>query len=149
MSHSTDPVGHDVSSRQRRRAERKGFKVVSARLRSPEYESFSRQARSVGLTDSMAIRVAVRRIGGFLEIDAETRRGMEGILQEIGVLSSNVAALLAAYCEDPVANVEAVRIERIAFGEAFADLDSLLRSILSVSRRRTDGCSMLKNAVEQ
>ncbi|WP_425964498.1 DNA mobilization endonuclease VirD1/MobC family subunit [Rhizobium nepotum] len=52
----------------------KGFKVVSTRLRSAEYESFSHQARLLGLSDSMAIRVAVRRIGGFLEIDAENIR---------------------------------------------------------------------------
>ncbi len=74
---------------------------------------------------------------------------MERSLQAIGALSRNVAALVAAYRENRSTNIEALRIERVAFDEAFADLDSLLRSILSVSRRRADGCSMLKNAVEQ
>lgn len=149
MSHGTEPAAREMASRQRRRVEGERVKVVSTRLRSAEYESFSRQARLLGLTDSMAIRVAVRRIGGFLEIDAETRRQMERSLQAIGALSRNVAALVAAYRENRSTNMEALRIERVAFGEAFADLDSLLRSILSMSRRRTDGCSMLKNAEEQ
>ncbi len=74
MSHGTEPASREMASRQRRRVEGERFKVVSTRLRSAEYESFSRQARLLGLTDSMAIRVAVRRIGGFLEIDAGTRR---------------------------------------------------------------------------
>nr|ARU12576.1 virulence protein VirD1 [Agrobacterium tumefaciens] len=120
---------------------------MSARLRSAEYETFSYQARLLGLSDSMAIRVAVRRIGGFLEIDADTREKMEAILQSIGILSSNVSMLLSAYAEDPRSDLEAVRDERIAFGEAFAALDGLLRSILSVSRRRIDGRSLLKGAL--
>ncbi|MGI8398241.1 T-DNA border endonuclease subunit VirD1 (plasmid) [Agrobacterium deltaense] len=123
-----------------------GFKVVSTRLRSAEYESFSRQARRLGLSDSMAIRVAVRRIAGFLEIDAETRQKMEAILHSIGALSNNIAALLSAYAENPTTDLGALQAERNAFGKSFADLDSLLRSILSVSRRRIDGCSMLADA---
>ncbi|MBZ5763683.1 MULTISPECIES: T-DNA border endonuclease subunit VirD1 [Rhizobium] len=123
-----------------------GFKIVSTRLRSAEYESFSRQARRLGLSDSMAIRVAVRRIAGFLEIDAETRQIMESILQSIGALSNNVAVLLCAYAENPTTDLSALQAERNAFGKSFADLDSLLRSILSVSRRRIDGCSMLADA---
>ncbi len=149
MSHGTEPASREMASRQRRRVEGERFKAVNARLRSAEYESFSRQERLLALTDSMAIRVAVRRIGGFLEIDAGTRRQMERSLQAIGALSRNVAALVAAYRENRSTNIEALRIERVALSEAFADIDSLLRSILSVSRRRTDGCSMLKNAVEQ
>ncbi|QCJ00987.1 T-DNA border endonuclease subunit VirD1 [Agrobacterium larrymoorei] len=122
------------------------FKVVSTRLRSAEYENFSRQARRLGLSDSMAIRVAVRRIAGFLEIDAETRHKMEAILHSIGTLSNNIAALLTAYAENPTTDLAALQAERNAFGTAFADLDGLLRSILSVSRRRIDGCSMLEDA---
>ncbi|ACM39659.1 MULTISPECIES: T-DNA border endonuclease subunit VirD1 [Rhizobium/Agrobacterium group] len=123
-----------------------GFKVVSTRLRSAEYESFSRQARRLGLSDSMAIRIAVRRIAGFLEIDAETRHEMEAILHSIGTLSNNIAALLNSYAENPTTDLGALQAERNAFGKAFADLDGLLRSILSVSRRRIDGCSMLADA---
>lgn len=149
MSHKTGGTLRDDAGQKRRRVQREGFKVLSTRLRSAEYESFSQQARLLGLTDSMALRVAVRRIGGFLEIDAETRRRMEDLLQAIGVLSYNVAALLAAYRESRAVDAGALMTERIAFGEAFADLDSLLHAILSVSRRRTDGCSMLKSALEQ
>ncbi|MBO9112509.1 MULTISPECIES: T-DNA border endonuclease subunit VirD1 [Rhizobium/Agrobacterium group] len=144
MSQSAQPTSSDIDRRESPKVE--GFKVVSTRLRSAEYESFSRQARLLGLSDSMAIRVAVRRIGGFLEIDAETRQKMEAILYSIGALSSNVAALLCAYAENPIPDLDALQAERNAFGKSFADLDALLRSILSVSRRRIDGCAMLREA---
>ncbi|AAK90943.2 T-DNA border endonuclease subunit VirD1 [Agrobacterium rhizogenes] len=147
MSQGSRPTSSDIAVNQRECVKVEGFKVVSTRLRSAEYESFSHQARLLGLSDSMAIRVAVRRIGGFLEIDAETRHRMEAILQSIGTLSSNIAALLSAYAENPTMDLEALRAERIAFGKSFADLDGLLRSILSVSRRRIDGCSLLKDAL--
>jgi type IV secretion system T-DNA border endonuclease VirD1 len=147
MSKHTRATSSETTINQHRSLKVEGFKVVSARLRSAEYETFSYQARLLGLSDSMAIRVAVRRIGGFLEIDADTREKMEAILQSIGILSSNVSMLLSAYAEDPRSDLEAVRDERIAFGEAFAALDGLLRSILSVSRRRIDGRSLLKGAL--
>ncbi|MCZ7448304.1 T-DNA border endonuclease subunit VirD1 [Rhizobium rhizogenes] len=147
MSQGSKSTSNDIAISQLERVKVEGFKVVSTRLRSAEYESFSQQARLLGLSDSMAMRVAVRRIGGFLEIDQETRRKMEAILLSIGTLSTNVAALLSAYTENPQLDVEALRAERIAFGESFAELDGLLRSILSVSRRRIDGCSMLKDAL--
>ncbi|QTG17175.1 T-DNA border endonuclease subunit VirD1 (plasmid) [Agrobacterium tumefaciens] len=147
MSQDSKPTSCDIAIRQRERVKVERFKVVSIRLRSAEYESFSQQARMLGLSDSMAIRVALRRIGGFLEIDTQTRHRMEAILQSIGTLSGNIAALLSAYAENPTMDLAALRVERIAFGKSFADLDGLLRSILSVSRRRIDGCSMLKDAL--
>ncbi|KAA3509398.1 T-DNA border endonuclease VirD1 [Agrobacterium vitis] len=146
MSQNSTPTSNGVATASYESVKIESFKVVSARLRLAEYESFSSQARLLGLSDSMAIRVAVRRIGGFLEIEAETRQKMEAILHSIGTLSNNISALLSAYAERPEMDLEALRDERIAFGMAFADLDGLLRSILSVSRRRIDGCSMLKDA---
>ncbi|ABC92933.1 UNVERIFIED_ORG: type IV secretion system T-DNA border endonuclease VirD1 [Rhizobium aethiopicum] len=143
------PAPYDTATDQHNRVCIDGFKVVSTRLRSAEYETFSHQARSLGLSDSMAMRVAVRRIGGFLEIDEKTRGKMEGILLSMGTLSGNIAALLSAYADNPRPDLEALRAERIAFGKAFADLDGLLRSILSVSRRRIDGCAMLKDTLQR
>lgn len=147
MSQGSEPASTGIVIKQRERVKVAGFKVVSTRLRSAEYKSFSQQARLLGLSDSMAIRVAVRRIGGFLEIDTHTGHRMELLLQSIGTLSGNIAALLSAYAENPTMDLEALRAERIAFGKSFADLDGLLRSILSVSRRRIDGCSLLKDAL--
>ncbi|GAJ95562.1 MULTISPECIES: T-DNA border endonuclease subunit VirD1 [Rhizobium] len=147
MSQSEKPTSSDIVDR-REGPKIEGFKVVSTRLRSAEYESFSSQARLLGLSDSMAIRVAVRRIAGFLEIDAESRQTMEAILQSIGALSNNIAALLCAYAENPTTDLGALQAERNAFGKSFADLDGLLRTILSVSRRRIDGCSMLADALQ-
>ncbi|MGY5795416.1 MULTISPECIES: T-DNA border endonuclease subunit VirD1 [Rhizobium] len=146
MSQGSEPTSNDIAINQRERVKVEGFKVVSTRLRLAEYESFSHRARLFGLSDSMAIRIAVRRIGGFLEIDAESRQTMEAILQSIGSLSSNIAALMSTYAENPGIDLEALRAERMAFGKSFADLDGLLRCILSVSRRRIDGCSLLKDA---
>ncbi|CVI63670.1 T-DNA border endonuclease subunit VirD1 (plasmid) [Agrobacterium leguminum] len=129
---------------QRETKEAPEYKVVSIRLRFAEYESFSKAARSFGLTDSMALRVAARRIGGFLEIDVATREKLEIITETIGMLSNNVAAVLASSGMDGKADLAALKCERIAFGEAFAELDGLLRLILSVSRRRIDGRARLQ-----
>ncbi|MGO6944728.1 DNA mobilization endonuclease VirD1/MobC family subunit, partial [Rhizobium johnstonii] len=73
----TEDYPHNMFSvspvRRRRSAEivdPLGYKIVSVRLRSAEFESFSEQLRALGLTSNLALRIAARRIAGFLEIDA-------------------------------------------------------------------------------
>ena len=125
------------------------FRVVSVRLRWAEYESFAEQARGVGLSNSMALRIAARRVAGFLEVDRELREQMQEMLGMIGSVSHNVARLNAAYSQSAGVDLDALASQRFAFGEAFVKLDELLRFILNTSRRRTDGRFLLLSTLEQ
>jgi type IV secretion system T-DNA border endonuclease VirD1 len=114
------------------------------RLREAEFEVFCEQVRALGLTNNMALRIAARRIGGFLEIDPLTRRRLEEIVRNIGVISQNVTNLNAAYAQSGTVDMEEFAAHRAAFGLEFVQLDALLRSILNISRRRIDGRLMLQ-----
>lgn len=124
------------------------YKVVSIRLRWPEYEDFSRQAKALGLTSNLALRIAARRIAGFLEIDEVMRGQLETIVRDIGEISRNIGRLHAAYAETGKADPADLARQRAEFGEEFAQLDALLRAVLNVSRRRSDGLQLLEEAMK-
>lgn len=131
--------------RSRHEADPNGYKIVSVRLREAEFEAFSQQAQALGLTNNMALRIAARRIGGFLEIDGDMRTRLDTIIQLIGSTSKNLSQLNASYSQSGKVDMVEFAKYRADFGNAFAELDGLLRSILNISRRRRDGRLMLRD----
>ena len=125
------------------------FTVVSVRLRVAELQEFSRQVRASGLTNSMALRIAARRIGGFLEIEKETRHDLEQAMQLIQQVSRNLAELANTFSANSAANLAEFKQERRELSEAFGNLESLLRQILNISRRRIDGRKLIETAAER
>ena len=123
-----------------------GYRIISVRLRSGEYQAFVQQVAALGLTHNMALRVAARRIGGFLEADGVTRHKLEQISSHIGEISAAVSRLhkTAARCQ--AVDMTEFERQRQAFGQEFAELDCLLQQILNISRRRQDGKRLLLEA---
>ncbi|RZS76850.1 type IV secretion system T-DNA border endonuclease VirD1 [Phyllobacterium myrsinacearum] len=131
------------------KAEPERFTVVSVRLRAAELQEFSQQVRALGLTNSMALRIAARRIGGFLEVEQETRRDLKQAMQQIKQVSGNLANLADTYSANSAKNLEEFKQERRELSHAFLHLESLLRQILNISHRRTDGRELLEVAAER
>jgi len=151
MSYNSQPLLPDLSSPNSRKKEvdPKGYKIVSVRLREAEFEVFSQQVAAIGLTNNMALRIAARRIGGFLEIDSQLRERLEDTIRKIGFISHHLGALKAAYAQSGKVDMEEFARQRAGFDYEFQQLDGLLRSILNVSRRRIDGRLLLKGAVAE
>lgn len=124
------------------------YKIVCIRLRKAEFESFTERATALGLTSNLALRIAARRIAGFLEVDGGIRGQLEEILAAIGDISRKVGNLHAGYAQSGDIDLKVLAEQRAAFGREFAQLDALLRSILNVSRRRSDGVHRLEEAMK-
>jgi type IV secretion system T-DNA border endonuclease VirD1 len=122
------------------------YKIVSVRLREAEFEAFSDQARALGLTNNLALRIAARRIGGFLEIDEETRALLQLTADHIGMLSRSIIGLQAVCREVGRIDMKEFAALRASFGRDFAMLDTRLATILNISKRRSDGRLMLETA---
>lgn len=129
--------------------EAKDYKVVCVRLRTLEFEQFTRAVQAMQLTSSMALRIAARRIGGFLEIDHDVRQTLAELLRAIGQLSQAVRDLHAVCLAGETITIEQLDDQRVEFGIAFAQLDAMLRSILNVSHRRDDGRTLLTEAASE
>lgn len=123
------------------------YKVLCVRMRASELEGFTEEIERHQLTSSMALRIAARRIAGFLEIDAETRFQMETLVQRVGEMSGSLRALHQAYVADGFISLSDLEAQRSSFGQQFAQLDALLRTILNVSQRRADGRRRLAEAL--
>jgi len=132
---------------QKQKSSGEDYKIVSIRLRSAEFDTFFKQAEAIGITSNLALRIAARRIGGFLEIDRQVREQLEATLLAIGEISRNIGLLHAAYSDSGEVDTDNLALQRAAFGQEFAKLDALLRSILNVARRRSDGRQLLEGAL--
>ena len=64
-----------------------GYTVMSVRLRNAEFLDFSEQVEKQGLKNNRALRIAARRISGFLEIDPKT----QNLLREITLMLGRIA----------------------------------------------------------
>lgn len=147
-SKKSSPDFFDESFSTGEEADPKEYKIVSLRLREAEYLAFSGQVATLGLSHSMALRIAARRISGFLEIDTEMRAVLHDILREIGELSRNITRLKLACANAGTVDMGDFALQRAAFGREFARLDARLSMILNVSRRRRDGRNVLQEAMK-
>lgn len=149
---TTLPFVEDPAPRPKRRkraeSEADPYKVVCVRLRSAEFDQFSKDVEAMGLTGSMALRIAARRVAGFIEVDEEVRRLLEDILRAIGSISGAIRDAHASYLAFGSVDLDRLEAQKIAFGEQFTQLDGLLRAILNVSRRRGDGKHLLVDAAK-
>lgn len=139
-------AGVPRSLRSERQPNPENYKIVSVRMREAEFVSFAEHASAAGLTNNMALRIAARRIGGFLEIDEETRHCLQEISRHIGHIAASLAVLRRMAREEDVINTDVLKEQRLAFGQEFARLDPLLQQLLNVSKRRRDGRAMLIDA---
>lgn len=138
-----------VSERRRRsRYTDSPYKVVSVRMRAAEFESFSQQSRALGLTSNMALRVAARRIAGFIELDETTRANLRKTTDNIGRIANMLNQMDRLARASGRFHMKRLETVRNGFGKEFVALDSQLRVLLNVSRRRGDGKKMLDEATK-
>ena len=121
------------------------YRVVSVRIRSAEFDEFCFQVRQLGLTNSMALRIAVRRIAGFLEVDSGTRVLLQDWLAQIGTISIEMRKLRGDGQGGHPTDFDHMEAICTELGTTFAQVDGILRSILNVSRRRSGGLSLLRS----
>lgn len=124
------------------------YKIISVRMRMAEFVCFAEQVEKSGLSNNGALRVAARRIAGFLEADSETRKTLKEITDQIGNIADDINSLRRVAINNEAVDIEKFIEYRVAFGQEFARLDAQLQKILNVSRRRIDGRVMLKDAVD-
>lgn len=123
------------------------YKVVSIRLRYAEFEMFRAQVEALGLTPNLALRIVVRRIAGFLEVDDGLRNQLERALVAVGEISAMIRAQHDVAIASGKVDFESLSEQRSVLGDQFATIDALLRSILNVSLRRSDGRRKLAGAL--
>ena len=126
-----------------------GYTNLSVRLRNAEFLEFADQVAALGLTNNRALRIAARRIAGFIELDCESRQILYAISRELGRIGVNINQL--AKIANTVHSVDHTEFlkEREAMSGEFVKLQSTLHRILNITARKQDGLARLEKAGQE
>ena len=131
------------------RAGARADKPISVKLTEPELKAFDAQIAKVGLKRNRALRIAARRIGGFLEMDQAALDELRYIARQIGGIATNINQMARVTHVTKEPDYEKFLQERRDLGQDMARLESLLQRLLNVGQRRTDGLRRLEDAAGQ
>ena len=123
-----------------------GYTVMSVRLRNAEFLEFSNQVEAAGLKNNRAMRIAARRIAGFLELDPASQETLRSISNEIRSIARDINQIKANAVETKKIDMDAFMAERTRLGQEIAKIEGQTQTILSVSARRHDGLKLLEEA---
>ena len=123
-------------------------KPISVKLTEAELAEFDAQIKALGLKRNRALRIAARRIGGFVELDADTVDALRTINRAISGIAVNVNQIAKAANRTHEPAYGRFLEERTALGKEIARLDALLQPLFDVAKRRSDGLERLEKAMK-
>jgi len=123
-------------------------KTVSVKLLEAELAEFDAQIARIPIKRNRALRIAARRIAGFLETDAATVDELKAITRQLSGIARNINQMAKAANRTHDIPYKAFLEERALLGKEIAKLDQQMQTILNVSIRRTDGLKLLEDAIK-
>lgn len=123
-------------------------KPVTVKLTEAELAELDAVIEKIGMKRNRALRIAARRIAGFVEVDDRSYAELRGIARTISGIATNVnqIAKVANYKKDP--DLPRFYAEREKLGRELGRLQAVLQPLLDIGKRRTDGLQRLKDASE-
>jgi len=128
-------------------APKRADRTLSVRLMAAELEEFDAQIATLGLKRSMALRIAARRIAGFVEADRATTDALRTIVRQLGGVATNINQIARAANRTRDPDFRAFMEERAALGRQLAQVEGLLQRLLELGARRADGLARLGEGV--
>lgn len=121
------------------------FKIISVKLRYEEKEEFKRVCKSMGVTPNKALRIFARQSAGYLEVSDTTLEHLETITRQITGVSKNINQIARAANRTHSPDFIAFMEDRKELGAYLGELEDIIRGIVNVGKRRTDGLKTLKD----
>ena len=124
-------------------------KTVSVKMTEAELAEFDAQIARLGIKRNRALRIAARRIAGFVEVDRAVTAELRDATRQLSGIARNVnqIARTANRTLDP--DYQAFMEERAELGRALVRIEEQMQTILDLAARRTDGLSRLEAAAEE
>lgn len=123
-------------------------RVVRVRLTEAELAEFDAQIEVLGLNRNRALRIAARRVGGFIECPGEVLAELRAIGREISAISRSVNAIARAAGQTGEPDYRAFMEERRKLGLELVRFDTAAQIILDTAERRGDGLARLEKAAK-
>lgn len=124
-----------------------GFKIISVKLRHEEKEEFKRVCKSMGVTPNKVLRIFARQSAGYLEVSETTLEHLETITRQITGVSKNINQIARAANRTHSPDFIAFMEDRKELGAYLGELEDIIRGIVNVGKRRTDGFKKLEDLI--
>ena len=111
-----------------------------------ELAELDAQIEGLGLNRNRALRIAARRIGGFLEVDGATVEALRAINRQLAGIATNINQIAHAANRTHDPNYRAFMAQRAELGRMLLETRGALQQILDLGARREDGLGRLKAA---
>ncbi|WP_299844335.1 DNA mobilization endonuclease VirD1/MobC family subunit [uncultured Jannaschia sp.] len=124
-------------------------KTISVRLTEAELTEFDAQIARLGIKRNRALRIAARRIGGFVEADPVQVEALRDVARQLVGVARNInqIAKSANRTRDP--DYRAFMEERAALGKVLARVQGETQIILDLAARREDGLARLGREADE
>lgn len=124
-------------------------RLVAVRLTEAELAELDARIEALDLNRNRALRIAARRIGGFLEVDAATVNALREINRQLAGVATNINQIAHAANRSHHPNYRAFMAERAELGRLLIETRGALQRILDLGARREDGLTRLKAAADE
>ena len=121
-------------------------RTLSARVTEAELAEFDTRIAGLGMKRNRALRIAMRRIAGFLEVDPAVVAELRSLNRQIAGIATNINQIAHAANRTHDPDYRAFLEERAALGRALFETRASLQHILDLGARREDGLARLKAA---
>lgn len=125
-----------------------GFVHLSSKVRPEEKEAFKTLCKSQGVTLNKAVRIFVRQTTGYLELGDQSLECLLDITRQISGVSTNINQIAKAGNRTLSPEYIAFMEDRKELGAQLARLEDLLREVVNVGKRRSDGLRKFEDLLE-
>lgn len=119
-------------------------RTFSVRLTAAELAEFDAQVSTLGLKRNRALRIAARRIAGFVEVDPATVEELRALNRQIAGIATNVNQIAHAANRTHDPDYRAFMAERAVLGRELMAVRGALQRLLDLGARREDGLARLE-----
>lgn len=121
-------------------------RVVTVKMTEAELAELDAAIAPLGLKRNRALRIAARRIGGFVEAAPEEVALLRDAVRQLGGIARNVNQIAKAANRTREPDYRGFMEERAALGRQIARLDARMQAVLDLAARRRDGLARLEAA---
>ena len=139
-------IGGRWQDPEKAKKEPRADRTISVRLTEAELAELDAQIEGLGLNRNRALRIAARRIGGFLEVDGETVEALRAINRQLAGVTTNINQIAHAANRTHDPDYRAFMAQRAELGRMLIETRGALQRILDLGARREDGLARLQAA---
>ena len=119
-------------------------RTIPVRISEAELAEFDDQIGVLGLNRNAALRICARRVGGFVELDLESKAELKALKAQLTGIARNINQIARAANRTADPEYHRFMKQRQALGPVLFSVEARIDRLLHQGNRRTDGRERLE-----